>query len=207
MESESALGGMLYRHPLLDHMGGGTFVSPTYTEFMQGEADPTSRDLDIFIKGPGFLPVANGDEVCYTRDGRLTLDGEGMLVMVDGERRILDATGRSIQLDPSKQTLIGEDGTISQDNEMVARLDLAHFEDPHVLRKIGDGLYANPSGVAPEPRRADLATGVLEKSGVDPVKELVTMIEAQRAYEANAHSIRLQDETLRMVVNNLGRNL
>ena len=52
-----------------------------------------------------------------------------------------------------------------------------------------------------------MVAGALERSAADPVRELTGMIEAQRAYEANARMISLQDDTLGRVVNDLARNI
>lgn len=207
-ESQAGTGGLRYRHPVLDGVGGGTFVCPTSTEFVQGEVQKTNRALDICIKGSGFLAVQdNAGVTSYTRDGRLTVNQAGMLATMDSESLVLDGTGRPIQLDPDRETVIKADGTVSQGGQMVAQLQLTDFEDPHVLRKIGRGLYANPTGAAGQVRRADLISGALERSTVDPMKELVSMIEAQRAYEANAQLIRIQDRTLGKVINDLPKDV
>jgi flagellar basal body rod protein FlgG len=42
---------------------------------------------------------------------------------------------------------------------------------------------------------AKVYPGVTESSGVEPIKELVTMIEAARAYQLNAQMVTLQDQT------------
>jgi flagellar basal body rod protein FlgG len=38
--------------------------------------------------------------------------------------------------------------------------------------------------------------GSLEQSGVDPIVEMVNMMEGQRAFDANAKLITMQDQTL-----------
>ena len=208
VESASSAGGLRYREPVLDRVGGGTFVSPTYTEFAPGEVEVTDRALDVCIKGPGFLSVQDGDgPPCYTRDGRLTVNESDQLALAAGGRLVLDRSGRPVDVDRTKATTIGPDGTITQEGAVVGQLELTAFENPHVLRKVGENLYANPSGATGTPRRPDLIAGAIEKSTVDPVRELTGMIEAQRAYEANATLIRLQDRTLGQVINNLPRNL
>ncbi len=208
VESLTAPGGFRYRRPLLDRLGGGTFISPTYTEFAQGEVEMTGRSLDVCLKGRGFFRVQNGEgEIFYTRDGRFALDGQGNLTTLDGDHRVLDSSGQVIQLDRSREISIGGDGTISQEGRVAGRLAMVDFDDPHVLRKTGKNLFVSSGPkpvVAPSAR---LVAGALERSAADPVRELIAMIEAQRAYEANAKMISLQDDTLGRVVNDLARNI
>ncbi len=208
VESQVAPGGFHYRHPVLDRLGGGTFVSPTYTEFAQGEVEITDRPLDVCLKGPGFFTVADAQgRTFYTRDGRFALDGEGNLTTLGGEHMVLDASGQMIQLDRTRPVSIGSDGTITQEGQAVGRLEVVEFENPYVLRKFGKNLFVS---TGPEPvsaRAARVVAGALERSSADAVRELIAMIEAQRAYEANARMISLQDDTLGRVVNDLTRNI
>jgi flagellar hook protein FlgE len=46
-----------------------------------------------------------------------------------------------------------------------------------------------------------LTAGALEQSNVDLTAELVGMITAQRAYQANAQTIKTQDQVLQTLVN------
>ena len=48
-----------------------------------------------------------------------------------------------------------------------------------------------------------LQQGFLESSNVDVVRQLVDMIETQRAYEVSSKSIKAVDEMLQYVANNL----
>lgn len=207
-ESHASGGGLQWRAPVLDGQGGGTFVGPSFTEFAPGEVEVTGRALDVYLKGPGLLPVAGDDgQVAYTRDGRLTIDGQDQLVLAATGRPVLGATGAPITIDRTRPTTISPAGEIKQDGETVALLSVAVFDDPTALRKVGENLYANPSGAEPVSARADVVAGALEKSTVSPVEELAGMIEAQRAYEANAAVVRLQDQTLGDVINTLPRNI
>jgi flagellar basal-body rod protein FlgG len=208
-QSQSSVSGMAYRKPLLDGLGGGTLVSPTYTEFAQGEIEKTDRSLDVCLRGPGFFAVQDAQgKMFYTRDGRFALEsGTGRLTTLDGSCLVLGDTGQPIQVDSSRDVTISSDGVISQDGQAAGRLRVVDFEDRRALRKVGANRFEH-SGVEPEHVRSpQVLAGALERSGADAVRELVSMIEAQRAYEANARMVTVQNETLGRVVNDLARNV
>jgi flagellar hook protein FlgE len=46
-----------------------------------------------------------------------------------------------------------------------------------------------------------LSSGALEESNIDLTAELVNMITAQRIYQANAQTIKTQDQVLQTLVN------
>jgi flagellar basal-body rod protein FlgG len=50
-------------------------------------------------------------------------------------------------------------------------------------------------------RRPKVLQGFLEASNVDPVTEMVQMIEVNRAYEANQKVIQTEDNTLGTLIN------
>ena len=56
---------------------------------------------------------------------------------------------------------------------------------------------ASPAKTAP----GTLLQGFLEASNVDPVKELVTLIKTQRAFELNSQSIQTADQALQTIGN------
>ena len=90
-------------------------------------------------------------------------------------------------------------------------MELARFVNPAGLRAIGDRLFvqtdasgqaiiANPgTDGMPEVRQK-----VIEMSNVQVVEEMVEMIVAQRAYEANSKGIQTADDLLR-IANGLKR--
>jgi flagellar basal body rod protein FlgG len=213
-ESEVAAAGLRYRHPLLDRLGGGTLIGPSSTEFAQGELEITNNPLDVAVQQPGpdagpcLLAVRDaGGQVRYTRDGQLMVTEQGFLVLRNGLQPVLDAAGQMIQVDPSRPVNIGADGTIDQGGSLAGQLAVVEFPSAQLLRKVGGNLYGAAPEARGQARPARLTPGAIEKSTVEPVTELVSMIEAQRAYEASAQLIRIQDQTLGRVINDLPRNV
>jgi flagellar basal-body rod protein FlgG len=187
-------------------IGNGTRVSSTPKVFTPGEFNNTARSLDIAIQGSGFLQVTlpNG-ETRYTRDGALYQDANGNLVTAAGypiDPAIsipTDALKVEIGADGTVST-IGSDGTSSTAGNIL----LARFPNPTGLRSEGNNMLAETessgtavTGTPGESGYGSLQAGMLEKSNVQMVTELVNLISAQRAYEINSRAIRVGDDMLR----------
>jgi flagellar hook protein FlgE len=93
-------------------------------------------------------------------------------------------------------------------SKTIAQVMLAKFNNPAGLEKVGGGLYtrSNNSGLAikGEPGQiveASISAGTLEMSNVDLAEEFVSMIVAQRGFQANARVLSASDEMLSEVVN------
>ena len=108
---------------------------------------------------------------------------------------------------------IGVDGTIkgrytNGQSQNLAQIVLASFANPNGLKPIGQNQWSDSpdSGLAVvgTPNSGNLGvvqSSAVEDSNVDLTAELVSMIMAQRVYQANAQSIKTQDELLQTLVN------
>ena len=88
------------------------------------------------------------------------------------------------------------------------QLELAIFRNPQGLTPLGGNLWArsyasgDPTvGTPTSGNIGALQAGALEESNVDLTGELVNMITAQRVYQANAQTIKTQDQVLQTLVN------
>jgi len=88
------------------------------------------------------------------------------------------------------------------------QIELANFRNPQGLQPLGNNAWArNYSsgdpvfGVPGDGNLGVLQSGALEESNVDLTGELVNMITAQRVYQANAQTIKTQDQVLQTLVN------
>ena len=93
-------------------------------------------------------------------------------------------------------------------NKPAGQIELATFRNPQGLQPQGGNAWARSFasgdpilGVAGEGNLGVLQSGALEESNVDLTAELVSMITAQRVYQANAQTIKTQDEVLQTLVN------
>lgn len=190
----------------LDGMTGGSLVAPTHTAFEQGAIEKTGNPLDAALQGEGFFRVGTSTGEAYTRDGRFVRSDTGELVTVAGAHPVLDSSGSPIVIpaQASGQVRIDGNGEVRAGDLVCGTLGVVDFEDKAMLRKVGGNLFEPLGG---EPVRVDpnLVSGAVEKSTVDPVHSMVSMIEVSRAYQANATLLGLADTTLGRAVNDVGR--
>jgi len=88
------------------------------------------------------------------------------------------------------------------------QIEIATFRNPQGLQPMGDNGWARSYasgdpvvGVPGDGNLGVLQAGALEESNVDLTGELVSMIVAQRVYQANAQTIKTQDQVLQTLVN------
>jgi flagellar hook protein FlgE len=88
------------------------------------------------------------------------------------------------------------------------QVEVATFRNPQGLQPIGDNAWARSfasgdpiMGVPGDGNLGVLQAGALEESNIDLTGELVNMIVAQRIYQANAQTIKTQDQVLQTLVN------
>ena len=198
-------------HALLDRLGGGVWQHQTMLDASPGTMTPTGNDLDLAIEGEGFFAVRDPAEPNagprLTRDGRLTVAPDGRLVTSTGQYPLLDTEGEPIVVDPSMTIQIDELGVVRQDGGAAGRIQLLSVEDPAQLEHLGEGLYQpDPAAnIEPDPAAGLIRQGFVEQSNVDPIREMLQLIESSRAIQSNANLIRYHDQVMQQAANTLGR--
>lgn len=108
---------------------------------------------------------------------------------------------------------IGDDGIIQgrySNGQTFAQgqIVLANFTNPNGLQALGNNQWSETSTSGPPlvgaPNTANLgvlASSTVEESNVDLTAELVNLITQQRNYQANAQSIKTQDQVMQTLVN------
>jgi flagellar basal-body rod protein FlgG len=195
-------------------VGLGSRVASTIRNFSQGSFVVTDRPFDLALEGEGFfqvkLPADIGGGMGYTRAGAFARDSNGNLVTPNGyalEPAIAidqDVVEVSVSRDGVVKVRKAADPALSQ----VGQIQLADFVNPEGLTAHGQNIYLESEASGP-PTVANPGTsgigeiqqGALETSNVDVVKELVSMIESQRAFEINSQVIQSANEALQVVAN------
>jgi flagellar basal-body rod protein FlgF len=170
------------------------------TDFTHGSLMQTGRDLDVAVKGGGWIAVQapDGGEA-YTRRGDLYVDEYGLLKT--GNDLPVMGNGGPVAIPPADKIDIGEDGTISivpagQPSNALAIVDRIKLVNPPTdqLQKGLDGLLRSKDGVAEADANQRLVSGSLETSNVNVVNEMVDMIELARRFEMQVKMMKTAED-------------
>lgn len=195
-------------------VGLGVRTSGIQKNFLEGDLKTTSNTLDLAIAGKGFFQITtpNG-EIAYSRGGAFKLDNEGNIV--NGSGYLLEP---QITVPENLVNLtIAEDGTVTAEDPTtgaiteLGQITTVDFINPAGLTPLGDSLFlasdasGDPiEGTPTEEQFGSIQQGMIELSNVKLVNEMVDLITAQRAYEANSKAITTSDDML-SIVNQLKR--
>lgn len=185
-----------------------------YIDFQQGILEPTHNPLHLSIVGEGFFRVQTPQGIAYTRAGNFTLDAERRLVTPQGYPLL--ANGAPIILDPGMaqeglvtidniKLRVSPEGILSVDGTEIARLDVVTFDDLNKLKKLGENLYISDGAQEMMALNYEVRQGFIEKSNVNPIKEMVNLIEIHRTFEALQRSIKAYDESTEKLIDSARR--
>lgn len=211
-------------------VGSGSRVSAVTQDYSLGSIEQTGSALDVAIDGEGFFTVVSqpSGETQYTRNGAFSLDANGYLksegqanlqsfavsggtvgtTLQDTQVPLTNSSGSafsSVTINSNGEVVASyEDGT----NETVGVVALATFISPSGLKQQGSSTWTatGKSGAAsygqPDTgKNGALMSGSLERSNVDISEELVSLISAQRYFQANAKAIDTATQISETIIN------
>lgn len=220
--------------PIVGKIGTGVETNELFTEFTQGALKQTENDFDFAIdqraedSNAAFFCVSTPSGERYTRNGNFSLGKEGYLetkegypilgekgaIRVKANNFLVDKEGRvwvneAFPDDPDR--LIGREENAWERTVLLDTIKLTDFKNQRYLAKQGSSLWAatEESGpartVAQGSERPAIIQGFVEAANVNPVNEMVQMIEVNRAYEANQKTIQSEDAMLGKLINEVAR--
>jgi flagellar basal-body rod protein FlgF len=150
-----------------------------------GAIAQTGNALDVLPEDGAFLMVKTGEGVAFTRDGRLSVDGERRLVQ--NGRPVLDRGGGSILVPPGTVPEIGPDGVVRAGDLAVA--ELGRFKLAGQMDRVGPALFAPARGGRADPVDAHVRSGEVELGNSGALEATVAMISAQRSFDASMQAL------------------
>lgn len=162
-----------------------------YTNFDLGSMAKTGNALDFALKrGDLFFAVETPSGVRYTRDGSFTVDAEGRLATKEGypvlPSNYFEARNY-INVPEGAEIIADSDGGIhfkiagqALNQEADAQFLIVKFENLKTLKKEGQNLYSNAEQGLLSTDTNALMQGYVEKSNINAVLEMTSLIETNR---------------------------
>ncbi|MCG8400026.1 MAG: hypothetical protein MJA84_00345, partial [Firmicutes bacterium] len=195
----------------LDQLGGGVFAGPQRIAFGQGSLKQTDQPLDVALtREDEFFAVRTTDgdtgeqSVRLTRNGQFSLNAANELVTQQGHP-VLSTDEEPIIIPAGSKPQIGPTGGILINGEPIAQLQVARVANTEALQKMGENLFdfegSDPREIIDDPL---LNPGMIELSGADPIRTLMSVIDASKSAMSNANMMRYHDLLMDRAVNTLG---
>jgi len=213
--------------PIMGRLGTGVELNELYTSFTQGTPRETSSDFDMMLEGNGFFAVSTPYGERYTRNGSFMLGKEGYLETKEGypvlgENGYINIKANNFKVDDEgrvwvnaayqdiPELLVGRESNQWEEPVLLDILKIVEFEIDRYLEKQGSSFYresqtSGPAFIASGDARPKVIQGFIEASNVDPVVEMVQMIEVNRAYEANQKIIQTEETMLGTLINQVAK--
>ena len=175
--------------------GAGTKMAKASIDFSNDGYLETGRLFDFAIE------MADGS-IAYTRAGSFTLDADGCLCLSE-LGFVLDREGNHIQL-PTDYIKADDQGNLyDMSDGYLGTLGIFQFEDNGALERNAYGLFTGENAEVNE--EAEVLHKWVERSNVDMVREMVSMMSTQRALQSAAQMSKIYDEVIQRAVNDIGR--
>jgi flagellar basal-body rod protein FlgF len=167
-------------------------------DLQSGPIEQTGRNLDVAIKGAGWIVVQTSDGTpALTRNGSLSLSTAGMLQDSTGHPVLGDGFA-PIVLPPLQSVTIGADGTVSgalvgQTPDQISALARIMLANPPgaALQRRSDGLFTDATAPLTADAGVRLQVGALEESNADTVGMMMNMIETSRNFQMETEMMRM----------------
>ncbi|GBU29056.1 flagellar basal body rod protein FlgG [Treponema sp. R8-4-B8] len=213
--------------PIVGKLGTGVELNELFTVFTQGAPKETQSDFDLMLEGNGFFSVATPYGERYTRNGTFVLGKEGYLETKDGfpllgENGPIRVKANNFKVDnegrvwinaaypDEPDVMVGREANQWEELVLLDTLKIVEFELDRYLEKQGTSLYresetSGPARTMDAVSRPTVRQGFVEAANVDPVTEMVQMIEVNRSYEANQKIIQSEDSALGTLINQVAK--
>jgi len=192
---------------VLEHGYNEELPLDQYTDFDQGDLKSTGNLMDFAISGDGFFTMESSEGQLFTRNGHFSISDEGMIEDSFGNR-LLGSSGPVEVLGQNGvpgEVRITEKGEVMVNGDIVNKLLITDFEDKHELEKVGNNLFKPNEGVTGESIESKgIVQGFLETSNINPVNEMVNLIDMHRQFEATQKVMRTFDQIAEDAINEVG---
>ena len=184
----------------------------TWTDFSTAGATQTGKEYDYAIMEPNaFFMIQDpaSGEITYTRNGHFHRGEreDGFYLTTEDGKLVLDQNRQPLKLEVTDVEKLQEesesedddydtdDTDSTEDDTDLPKVSVYTFSNPSRLLSVGDNEYKVQDEMEASLKSdAVLQKGALENSGTDMAKEMVHVIECQRAFSYAVKMITTSDD-------------
>lgn len=182
----------------------------TYRDTAQGAMQTTGNPLDLAIQGKGYFQVETPQGPRFTRGGAFVMNNAGEITTVSGLKLLADG-GQPIVLPGDASDIhISADGVVTArvgnatEVTQFGRIVPVKFANEQKMVAVGNSLYRSDAPPEPDPD-SRVAQGMIERSNVEPVRELTKLIEITRSYTQLGRMLEQDNQRRSDAINKLAR--
>jgi flagellar basal-body rod protein FlgF len=188
--------------------GGGTVAyaqAPgAWRDPRTGPVTHSGNPLDLAIGSNGFFTVQTPSGPRLTRAGHFEVSSTGNIVDPAGNS-LLNDTGQPLQLSTSDTILtVAGDGTIGSENGQIGKIGVVAPANEASLRAEGD-LLLNTGSPTQQVAAPKITQGAIEESDVQPVVELVRMLDGEKSFQFLSQFIQAEGDRQQSAIDKIGR--
>jgi flagellar basal body rod protein FlgG len=172
----------------------------------QGTLHSTGSPLDFALSGSGFFAVNGPTGPLYTRNGNFQLSADGKLVTADGYT-VRDQQGASLTVSATLPVEVSADGTVTQDGNVIGRLEVADFTSTAGLTKHGNNYFrmTDHAQKPSAPAGTTVQQGQLEASNTGTAEAAVRLVSVMRQFEMLQRAVSLGSEMNRHAIEEVAK--
>ena len=181
----------------------------TYTDYEQGSYETTDGIYDVALNGRGFFAVNTEKGRMYTRGGSFSVNENGVLELA-GVGKVQSEEGHDIVL-PGDDFAIDVNGAVydpkstGENRTVYGTLKIVDFNHYEALHKEDNNLFSTSEAELTRPATTTVNWKMLEKSNVDMVGEMTTMMSSQRSLQSAAQRLKMYDSVMSKASSDVGR--
>lgn len=177
-----------------------------WTDFSQGTLVSTGNSLDLGISGSGFFVVDGPSGPIYTRSGNFKLAKDGQIVTQQGYVvHVKTPDGAPLKLDPTAAVEIDKDGTIHQNGISPGQIQMADFDQPSALGKLGSTYFLMSDPKSLKTANLEIQQGALESSNVPVADAAVKLVSVMRQFEMLQRAISIGSDMSRQAIEDVAK--
>lgn len=164
----------------------------TVRNLLNGAIEKTGHPFHFALQSRGYFGIQTPEGIRYTRSGAFTMNADNVLVDHKGNT-VLSIDGGDIAIPPESRDLnIAPDGTITDENGVIARIGVFEFQNEQAMFERGDNYLQTDQEAEIVDADASMIQGALELSNGNPVKNIASLTETTRLYSVNQRIIEEQ---------------